>query len=112
MPAFRHLLADFSGASAEQLGDGALLSGLLIAAAGATGLSGAEAPVVRSLPGDGVTVLLLLEESHMAVHAFPRRRLLLLDVLAPADRELAPALEVFTRRLTGATLASAMRPRG
>ena len=112
MSAFRHLLADFAGASAQQLGDGALLSGLLIAAAGATGLSGAAAPVVRSLPGDGVTVVLILEDSHMVVHAFPRRGVLLLDVLAPADRELAPALDVFTRRLPGATLESAMHPRG
>jgi S-adenosylmethionine decarboxylase len=109
---FTHLIADLEGVAAAPLRDIALLSGLLIAAAGAAGLSPAGAPVVRRLPNDGVTGLVLLDGCHMLVHTYPERELLLLDVLAPATQDGRKALDVFVRRLTPREVRSEQRERG
>ena len=99
--AFTHLLADFVDVPPTQLRDTALLTGLLIAAASAAGLTAHGAPVVRALPHDGVTGLFLLEGSHIAVHTVPDRGVLLLDVLALATHDPRKAVDVFARRLGG-----------
>lgn len=111
-PAFTHLLADLVGVSAAQLADRALLGGLLIAAASAAGLSAHGAPVMRTLPHDGVAGLFLLEGCHIAVHAFPAEGLLLLDVLARAGQDARKAVEVFARRLAPAAVHTAQHARG
>ena len=89
-----------------------LLSGLLIAAAGAAGFAAMGTPVVRQLPDDGVACFLLLEGCHIAVHTFPDRELLLLDVLSFATQDPRKALEVFARRLTPREIRSESRVRG
>lgn len=109
--AFQHLLAEFHGVQAEQLGDPKLLSGLLLAAAGAAGLGAAEVPTVRVLP-TGLTVVLLQERAHMVVHTVPERELLLLDILAPAARDSRKALDVFARRLPARKIVHEVRARG
>jgi S-adenosylmethionine decarboxylase len=111
-PGFTHLVADFHGVAPAQLRDGALLSGLLIAAAGAAGFTAIAAPLVRHLPHDGVAALLLLDTCHMSVHTVPERELLLLDVLAPAAHDARKALDVFTRRLPAREIHSDTRARG
>lgn len=111
-PGFTHLVADFHGVAPAQLRDGALLSGLLIAAAGAAGFSAMGAPLVRHLPHDGVAALLLLDTCHMSVHTVPERGLLLLDVLAPAAHDARKALDVFARRLSAREIRSDQRARG
>ena len=58
---FCHLVADFVGVPSVQLRDTAFVTGLLIAAASAAGLSAIGAPVTRALPHDGVAALFLLE---------------------------------------------------
>lgn len=110
--AFVHLGADFTSVSAAQLRDSTMISGLLIAAAGAAGFSTVGAPVVRKLPTDGVAVILLLDGCHMAVHAFPDRELLLLDILTLATYDVSKALDVFTRRLGVSSLRSEITHRG
>ena len=110
--AFVHLGADFRSVSAAQLRDSNMISGLLIAGAGAAGFTTVGAPVVRKLPNDGVAVILLLDGCHMAVHAFPERELLLLDILTLATYNVSKALDVFTRRLGVATTRSEITPRG
>jgi S-adenosylmethionine/arginine decarboxylase-like enzyme len=113
MPAFSRLLADFSGVAPAQLRDPALLSGLMIAAAGAAGFSADGAPTVRILPHDAIVALLTIDEGcHMAVHAYPGRGLLLLDVLAPAALDARKALEVFARRVPATDVRSEQRARG
>ena len=109
---FTHLVADFHGVAPAQLRDGALLSGLLIAAAGAAGFTAIGAPLVRHLPHDGVAALLLLDTCHMTVHTVPERELLLLDVLAPAAHDARKALDVFTRRLPAREIHGDTRERG
>lgn len=111
-PGFTHLIADFHGVAPAQLRDSALLSGLLIAAAGAAGFSAMGAPLVRHLPNDGIAALLLLDTCHMSVHAVPERELLLLDVLAPAAHDARKALDVFARRLPAREIHSDSRARG
>jgi S-adenosylmethionine decarboxylase len=110
--AFVHLLADFVGVPATQLNDAGLVTGLLIAAASAAGLTAHGAPVVRVLPHDGVTGLFLLEGSHITVHTFPERGLLLLDVLALASCDARKAVEVFARRIDAREVRAARHARG
>jgi S-adenosylmethionine/arginine decarboxylase-like enzyme len=109
---FSHLSADFVGALPAQLGDTALISGLLIASAGAAGFTTIGAPVVRKLPGDAVSVVLLLDDCHMTAHTFPSQHLLLLDILTAAAHDAQKALDVFTRRLTASEVRCERRTRG
>ena len=112
-PAFHHLFADFAGVAPGQLRDAALLSGLMIAAAGAAGFSADGTPTVRILPHDALAAMLSIDAGcHMAVHTFPERGLLLLDVLAPAGLDAKKALDVFTRRLPASAVHSEQRARG
>ncbi|MGH7719166.1 MAG: S-adenosylmethionine decarboxylase [Gemmatimonadaceae bacterium] len=110
--AFSHLIADLLGVPASLLRDASLLSGLLIAAAGAAGFATMGAPIVRQLPSDGVAAVLMLDGCHMALHSVPDRELLLLDVLSLATHDPRKALDVFTRRLHPRELRSEARLRG
>ncbi len=109
---FGHLTADFVGVAPVQLRDVRLLSGLLIAAAGAAGFPAIAAPQVRELPSGGVSGWLQLDDCHLALHSFPDRELLLLDVLSLATHDGRKALDVFTRRLRAREVRSEMRHRG
>lgn len=110
--AFSHLVADFVGVRPEQLRDASLMTGLMIAAAGAAGFSAIGAPVVRQLPHDGLAAWLLLEGCHLSVHTFPERELLLLDILSLATLDARKALDVFTRRLPAREIRTDQRARG
>ena len=109
---FTHLLADFVDVPPAQLRDTALMTGLLIAAASAAGLTAHGAPVVRVLPHDGVTGLFLLEGSHITLHTFPERGVLLLDVLAHASHDTRRAVDVFCRRLDAREVRAGTHARG
>jgi S-adenosylmethionine/arginine decarboxylase-like enzyme len=109
---FTHVAADLIGVSGDACRDATLLTGLLIAAAGAAGYSTLGAPVVRQLPGGDVAGVLLLDGCHIALHSFPERELLLLDILAPASRDARKALDVFAKRLAPRQIRSEARPRG
>ena len=110
--AFTHLLADFVDVPAAQLRDAALVTGSRIAAASAAGLTAHGAPVVRVLPHDGVTGLFLLEGSHIVVHTFPERGVLLLDVLAHATHDARKAVDVFARRIDARAVHAEQHRRG
>lgn len=109
---FTHLSADFIGVAAAKLGDQALVSGLVIAAAGAVGLNPIGAPVVRTLPEGVVAGLLMLDGCHIVAHGFPAHGLLLLDILATSQHDAGKALDVFTRRLGAQEVRSETRTRG
>jgi len=111
-PTFSHLSADFVGALPSQLGDASLISGLLIAGAGAAGFSAVAAPVVRKLPGDAVSAVLLLNDCHMSAHTFPSDHLMLLDILTLSTHDPQKALDVFTRRVTAREVRCEKRSRG
>lgn len=111
-PGFSHVSADFIGVAPRQLRDLDLLSGLLIAAAGAAGFATIGAPQVRALPSEGVAGWLQLDDCHIALHAFPDRQLLLLDVLSLATHDGRKAVDVFARRLAAREVRSEQRHRG
>ncbi|MBI1809981.1 MAG: S-adenosylmethionine decarboxylase, partial [Gemmatimonadetes bacterium] len=98
-PPLVHRTADFRGVTASLLRDPSALSGLLLSAAGAAGLTTAEPPLVRSLPRDGIAAVLLLALGHLSLHTMPERELLLLDLLVPQGRDPQKAIDVFTRKL-------------
>jgi S-adenosylmethionine/arginine decarboxylase-like enzyme len=110
--AFAHHFADFIGVAPAHLRDATLIRGLLIAAAGAAGISAAEPPVVRVSPGEGIDAYLLAEGAHVGVHTVPAKGLLLLDVLVPAANDAGRAIDVFTRRLGAREVRREGRPRG
>lgn len=107
-----HLVADLKGVGSGALRDAPLLSGLLIAAAGAAGLGGATAPVVRTGADGGVAAILLLDPCHLSVHSFPDRGLALVDVITRDAAGALKALDVFVRRLTPSDVVSETRVRG
>lgn len=109
---YTHLSADFVGVAPAKLGDQALVSGLVIAAAGAVGLNAAGAPVIRTLPEGVVAGLLMIDGCHIVAHGFPARGLLLLDILATSQHDVQKALDVFTRRLGASEVRSETRTRG
>ena len=111
-PAATHLIADLMGVSAARLRDPALLTGLLIAAAGGAGFVTVGAPLVRQLPDESVTGVLLLDSCHIAVHSLPTRGVLLLDVLSVGTHDARKALDVFVRRLAPSEVRSESRQRG
>lgn len=107
-----HVSAELSGVGSGPLRDQRLLSGLLIAAAGAAGLNSAGAPVVRIAPSGGISALLLLDPCHVSLHTLPDQGLVLVDVLARDPAGAATALDVFVRRLVPTTVTSETRTRG
>jgi S-adenosylmethionine/arginine decarboxylase-like enzyme len=111
-PPLVHRTADFRDITSPILRDGAALSGLLLSAAGAAGLSTAEPPTVRALPRDGLAVMLLLDLGHVTVHTIPARDTLLLDLLVPAGRDPQKAVDVFTRKLGAKESRSGRHDRG
>lgn len=111
-PTYQHLVADFLGVAPPKLRDGALLSGLLIAAASAAGVPAMGAPLVRHLPDDGLSAFLIVDGCHMSVHTVPARGLLLLDVLALVTHDAQRAQDVFARRLAAREIRSDVRARG
>jgi S-adenosylmethionine/arginine decarboxylase-like enzyme len=106
-----HLSAEFIGVPANQLRDGTLISGLMIAAASAIGFSSAGLPAVRDESG-GLSAALLFESGHMVVHAVPERQTLLIDVVSPVSHDCRKAVDVFSRRLTPRDVKTVVRSRG
>jgi S-adenosylmethionine/arginine decarboxylase-like enzyme len=109
---FVHHLADYRGVASARAGDAALLSGLLIAAAGAAGLAASGTPAVHMLPSGAITAILLIDGCHLALHAFPERGLVLADLLVPAGLDGRKALDVLARRLVAADVRQAAQERG
>jgi S-adenosylmethionine decarboxylase len=107
-----HVSADLSGVASGPLRDAPLLSGLLIAAAGAAGLTAVGAPLVRVAPTGAVSAVLFLDPCHVSIHSFPDRGLALVDVLARDPAGAGKALDVFVRRLTPTGVGSDVRARG
>lgn len=107
-----HVTADLAGIGSGPLRDAGLLSGLLIAAAGAAGLNPQGVPHVRIAPAGGVSALLFLDPCHVSIHSLPDRGLALVDVLTRDATGAAKALDVFVRRLAPSAITSDARTRG
>jgi S-adenosylmethionine/arginine decarboxylase-like enzyme len=108
----QHLSAEFIGVPAAQLRDGALLAGLLIAAASAAGFGTIGVPTVRQHPDGGISAALLLDAAHIVIHSMPARQTLLFDAVTPAAHDCRKAVEVLSRRLTTRDIKTVTRGRG
>ncbi len=106
-----HVSAELSGVGSGALRDAPLLSGLLIAAAGAAGLSASGTPVFRIAPDGAISAMLQLDPGHASIHSFPSRGLALVDVMAHDDAGAGKALDVFVRRLAPKEVTSESRAR-
>jgi S-adenosylmethionine decarboxylase len=95
----RHLMADFYGVAAGPLRDGGLLCRCLLDAAARVGLTPVAPPAVHVFPGGGLTAFLLLAESHIALHTYPERGFLALDLFTCGTGDPHAALEAFREAL-------------
>jgi S-adenosylmethionine/arginine decarboxylase-like enzyme len=111
-PEIVHLTADFLGAAPWQLADQALISGMLVSAAGAAGMKASGAPTVIRHPDGGLSVILPLDGLHMSVHTMPARELAIVDVIAIAPHDPQRALDVISRRLTAKSVRAEQQRRG
>lgn len=111
-PLMTHDAADFRGVPASLLRDQASLSGLLIAAAGAAGLTTVDPPIMRLLPRGGLVIVLLLDIGHVALHTVPDEGVLALDLLVSATKDARKAIDVVTRRLNLRAVRSTHSDRG
>lgn len=107
-----HLTADFIGASPQQLVDQSLISGILVSAAGASGMNASGPPTVIVHPDGGLSVILPLDGCHMSVHTMPARELAILDVIALPPHDPRRALDVIARRITAKSVRAEQRTRG
>lgn len=95
----RHLLADLHGAEPARLDDAELLARCLREAAERCRLTPIGGPVMHRFPGGGVTGFLLLSESHIALHTYPERGFMALDVFSCGAGDPRSAVEVFEKAL-------------
>jgi S-adenosylmethionine decarboxylase len=108
----RHLMADLYGVAPGQLCDGALLSRCLLSAAARVGLTPVAEPAVHVFPGGGLTAFLLLAESHIALHTYPERGFLALDLFTCGSGDPHEALEVFRQALQPESMSLSTARRG
>ena len=96
--AFDHAVVELHDIPAERLADGAALSALVVAAAGAVGMPPHAPPIVKHATGT-LAVGLLCREGHIVLHTSPQEGLCLVDVVARSPARAAQGVEVITRRL-------------
>lgn len=94
---FNQALLELTDLVSARLGDVDGLSSVVVAAAGAMGMSSLGPPVVRGGPG-GVTVGLLCQNGHVVVHAIPDEGICLVDVVAREPADASRGAEVIARR--------------
>jgi S-adenosylmethionine decarboxylase len=94
-----HLLVDLHGVPPERLNDAALLAVCLETAAARCRMTALAPPVMHCFPGGGVTGFILLAESHIALHTYPERGFMALDVFSCGPVDPVEALAVFREAL-------------
>ncbi|ONN64004.1 MULTISPECIES: adenosylmethionine decarboxylase [Herbaspirillum] len=95
----RHLLADLDGVAAASLTRPALVEALLREAAAAAGATVLQAHFHHFGPGQGVTGVLLLAESHLSIHTWPEEQFAALDIFLCGAAQVERALEVIVSGL-------------
>jgi S-adenosylmethionine decarboxylase len=90
----KHLLLDMHGVDAAKLTDAAALELALRSAAGAAGATVLFGHFHHFGPGQGVTGVLLLRESHISIHTWPEHGYAAVDVFmcGTADPDQAVAI--------------------
>jgi len=99
---FTYHLDELTGISGARLADPAGLAAVVVAAAGAVGLSPLGPPVVREGPG-GAAVALLCRDGHIVLHAAPHEGLCFVAIVARAPADAGRGMEVIARGLARET---------
>jgi S-adenosylmethionine/arginine decarboxylase-like enzyme len=95
---FNHQLLEFTSIDPVRLRDTHVLSGLVVAAAGAVGMPSLGPPVVREGAG-GIAVALLCLEGHIVLHCAPSEGACLVEIIARAPADVGKGIDVISRRL-------------
>lgn len=81
-----------------RLGDADALAALLVAAAGAMGITPLGAPLIRS-SADAWVAALLCSDAHIVLHALPNERRCVVSIVARDPNSVQRGLDVIQRRL-------------
>ncbi|MEO8294973.1 MAG: S-adenosylmethionine decarboxylase [Gemmatimonadota bacterium] len=95
---FTHRVATLTGIAGSRLAEPEGLSGVIIAAAGAIGMSSYGPPVVKSGPR-GTVAGLLCHGGHIVLHAIPEASQCIVDILAMEPGSADRGMEVIAKRL-------------
>lgn len=93
-PIGRHLLADLQGIAPALLANPEQIESALRTAASAAGATPIFAKFHHFGPDQGVTGVLLLQESHISIHTWPEREFAAVDVFMCGDCQPEKAIEV------------------
>ena len=96
--AFTYHLDELTGISGARLADPAGLAAVVVAAAGAAGLSPLGPPLMRDGP-DGPVVVLLARDGHIVLHATPHDGSCFLAIVARAPADAGRGAGVIARGL-------------
>ncbi len=108
----RHLLAELYGVPAPLLRDARLIARTLRAAAIAAGATPIGRARMHRFPAPGgVTGVLLLTESHVAVHTWPERESCTIDAFTCGEAEPRDVVRVFREALRPARVRTRLLSR-
>src|SRR5262245_49606122 len=99
-----HLIVECSGCAPPLLDDAAALEALLARAAALIDARVVPAGFPRFVP-QGVTGLLLLEESHLSIHTWPERGYAAVDLFSCGARDPEPAVRLIAQELGAGEVA-------
>ncbi len=100
---FNQSVLELTDLVSARLSDVDGLASVVVAAAGAVGLTALGPPVVREGPR-GISVGMLCQNGHVVIHALPEEGICLVDVVARQPADASRGSEVIARRF-GAALA-------
>jgi len=103
-PGGHHVLLDLYGVEAAWLGDCALIEAVLDDAARMAGARVLGTRFHPFGPGQGVTGVLLLAESHISIHTWPEHGYAAVDVFMCGDAEAMTAATLIGERLRAARI--------
>jgi S-adenosylmethionine/arginine decarboxylase-like enzyme len=94
---FNQSILELTDLVSARLADVDGLSSVVVAAAGAVGMSDLGPPVVREGPR-GISVGMLCHNGHIVIHAVPEEGICLVDVVARGPAVASRGAEVIARR--------------